>query len=194
MISMEKESRNVGSMSLGTAKPPHTNFPSRRTLWSRLKRGVDARARFVESNLCKNLAFQIRALRDREGWSQEQLGEKVGMNQNAISRLESPFYGKATLTTLKRIASAFDVALIVRFVPYGQLIDWVTGTTFVDGGMSSDSLCPAGFSAEVHTSALGSVAEKVLSHTSQMELGSIQRSGRIAGAESQLNANKQAAA
>ena len=90
-------------------------------------------------------------MRDREGWSQEALAEKVGMNQNAISRLENPDYGKPTLTTLKRLAAAFDVALAVRFVPFGELVDWVSGTPRVDMGLSGDSLNPASFADELES-------------------------------------------
>lgn len=118
---------------------------SREKLLERISRGPEARARLVESHLGKNLAFQLRALRDREQWSQSELARKLGMTQNAISRLESPNYGKATLTTLKRLAAAFDVALTVRFVPFSQFINWVSGTPFLDYGLSSESIMPANF-------------------------------------------------
>jgi transcriptional regulator with XRE-family HTH domain len=95
------------------------------------------------------LAFQIRSLRDREEWSQGQLAEKVGMNQNAISRLENPNYGKATITTLKRIAAAFDVGLVIRFVPFSQMVDWVSGTSHIDEGLSPDSLRVPSFDEEL---------------------------------------------
>jgi hypothetical protein len=62
------------------------------------------------------------------------------MNQNAISRLERPDYGKATLTTLRRLAAAMDVALIVRFVPFSELVDWISGTPRVNRGLSAGSL------------------------------------------------------
>ena len=71
------------------------------------------------------------------------------MNQNAISRLENPSYGKATLTTLKRLAAAFDVALIVRFVPFGQLVDWASSTPRIDTGLSNFSLSPLSFQKEL---------------------------------------------
>jgi len=70
------------------------------------------------------------------------------MPQNAISRLESPDYGKATLTTLKRIASAFDVGLVVRFVPFTEFVDWVSGTPRVDRGLSFVSLGVQSFDNE----------------------------------------------
>lgn len=87
-------------------------------------------------------------MRERRELSQTELGDMLGMNQNAIYRLESPHYGKATLTTLKRVAAAFDVALIVRFVPFSQLVDWISGTPFVDRGLSSESLSVPSFEDE----------------------------------------------
>lgn len=111
-------------------------------------RGPDARTRFVESHLSKGLAFQLRSLRDRESWSQQQLAAKVGMTQNAISRLENPNYGKATLTTLKRIAAAFDVALVVRFEPFSRLVGWVSGTPYTEQGMSPESLAVPSFASD----------------------------------------------
>src|SRR5437762_25981 len=98
---------------------------------ARLRRGKAARKQFVESHINKTIAYQIRATRDRLGWSQERLATEVGMNQNAISRLESPDYGKLTITTLKRLASALDVALVVRLVPFTELAHWVSGTPYL---------------------------------------------------------------
>jgi len=139
------------------------NLISRESLIKRLRSGPDARIRFVESHLNKGLAFQIRGLRDREQWSQGQLAERVGMNQNAISRLENPNYGKATLTTLKRIAAAFDVGLVTRFVPFGQMVDWVSCTPHVIEGLSANSLRVPSFCEEM-------TPAPVISH----DLGSIE--------------------
>jgi len=97
-------------------------------------------------------------MRDHKQWSQGQLAEKVGMNQNAISRLENPNYGKATITTLKRIAAAFDVALVIRFVAFGQMVDWVSGTPYLDKGLSQESLRVPSFDTEM-TPELGSVED-----------------------------------
>ena len=94
-------------------------------LWSRLSRSKEARERFVESHSAKAIAFQIRAMRRTQDWSQEQFAEACGMTQNMISRLESPEYGRPSVTTLRRIAAAFDVALAVRFVPFSELAEWV---------------------------------------------------------------------
>src|SRR5688500_17698094 len=79
---------------------------------------------FVAEEIATGLPFQLRAMRQARGWSQQELAERAGMTQEGISRLESLTYGKFTLTTLKRLASAFDVALVVRFEPFGRLVDW----------------------------------------------------------------------
>jgi transcriptional regulator with XRE-family HTH domain len=124
------------------------NLNSRKSLIARLRKGKAVRAEFIESNLAKSLAHNLRATRDRLDWSQERLAAEVGMNQNAVSRLESSDYGKQTITTLKRLAKAMDVALIVRFIPFSELIDWISGTRHVDDGLSTESLAVPSFSVE----------------------------------------------
>jgi len=71
------------------------------------------------------------------------------MNQNAISRLENPYYGKSTLTTLKRIASAYDVGLLVEFVPFSRLVDRVSGTPHTDNGLSPSTMNVQSFEEEI---------------------------------------------
>lgn len=122
---------------------------SRAGTLKRLRRSKAAREKFVDSQISRNVATQIRAIRDRQGLSQEQLAELAGgMNQNAISRLESPEYGKPTLTTLKRIAAAFDVGLVVRFVPFSQMVDWASSTPFIDKGHSTEAFAVPSFTEE----------------------------------------------
>jgi transcriptional regulator with XRE-family HTH domain len=74
-------------------------------------------------------AAQIYAMREQRGWSQEELAQKVGMGQARISLLESPNYENLSLKTLKRLANVFDVALVVRFAPFSQLLDMIDGET-----------------------------------------------------------------
>ncbi|HEV2987561.1 MAG TPA: helix-turn-helix transcriptional regulator [Candidatus Angelobacter sp.] len=118
-------------------EPQFTSLISRENLVRRLNRGAVARARFVESHVDKSVAFQIRSLRNREKWTQAQFAKKLGIkHQNNVSaRLENPNYGKHTLTTLKKIAATCDVGLVVWFVPFSRLADWVTGTPHTDKGL-----------------------------------------------------------
>jgi transcriptional regulator with XRE-family HTH domain len=124
------------------------NSDGSKTLIKRLRRSRKVREQFVESHISKGIAFQVRATRDRLGWKQDRLASEVGMTQNAISRLESPEYGKPTITTLKRLAAALDVGLVVHFVPFSQMIDWVSGTPRVDPGLAAESLAVPTFQAE----------------------------------------------
>jgi ribosome-binding protein aMBF1 (putative translation factor) len=112
--------------------------------WQRWRRGVrmsdslDPRFRdkafreaWLWEHLHTTLAAQIRSMRLARGWSQEDLGRRCGMAQERISRLEDPRYRGASISSLQRIAQAFDVALIVRFGPWSMIlsergIDWTT--------------------------------------------------------------------
>jgi transcriptional regulator with XRE-family HTH domain len=124
------------------------NLNSRKSLIDRIRRGRTAREQLVESHVAKTIAYQICATRDRLQWSQERLAQEVDMNQNAISRLESPNYGKLTLTTLKRIAAALDVALVVRLVPFGEFIDWISNTPRIIQGLDTEALAVPTFAME----------------------------------------------
>lgn len=78
---------------------------------------------FIAEQIGTKLAFQIRKLREDRGWSQADLAERAGMKQSRISELEDPNYAKYTISTLRRLASAFDVALDVRFESYGEALE-----------------------------------------------------------------------
>ena len=91
----------------------------------RLGKSKQHRNAFVAAHIKEGLCFQIRALRKQRQWTQKTLGRKAGFNQSKISDFENPNYSSALhLDTLKKLASAFEVALIVRFVSFGELIEW----------------------------------------------------------------------
>ena len=77
---------------------------------------------YVREQVRIGVPYQIRALRQERGWTQKELGERSGKPQNVISRLEDPNYGKLSLQSLMDMASAFDVALMVKFVPFSRFI------------------------------------------------------------------------
>jgi transcriptional regulator with XRE-family HTH domain len=84
---------------------------------------------FASENVGVALAFQINLMREGRGWTQGELAQRSGKAQETISQLENPNYGKYTLNTLKRLARAFDVALLVRFVSFGELADWTVNVS-----------------------------------------------------------------
>ena len=96
----------------------------RERLEKRLRRGCEARQAFVRSRINMTISLQVRVMRECAGWSQAELARRCGTSQNAISRIESPGYGHYSVTTLKKIAAVFDVALVVRFAPFSELVDW----------------------------------------------------------------------
>jgi transcriptional regulator with XRE-family HTH domain len=68
-----------------------------------------------------HVALQIRAMRDVRGWSQDELAAASGVTQASISRCERIGYGKQNITTLLKLAEAFDVGLDVSFVTFREL-------------------------------------------------------------------------
>ena len=78
----------------------------------------------VNAQIEVDLPFQIRALRKQLELTQPELAEQAGMKQPRISAMEKPGGAHFTLETLRRLAKAFDVALVVRFAPFGELLDW----------------------------------------------------------------------
>jgi transcriptional regulator with XRE-family HTH domain len=107
----------------------------------------------------------MRSLRGES--SQEEVERLTGIKQQVFSRLENPSYGKATLTTLKRIAAAFDVALLVEFIPFSQLINRVSGTPYTERGFSPETMNVPNFEEETK---LGRLEENIDSITVPPEL------------------------
>ncbi len=96
-------------------------------IWSRFNKKA-FRDGFVASELSSNVAAQIATLREDRGWTQAELAERAGMAQPRISKLEDPSYETMSVTTLKKLASAFDVGLAIRFVPFSDNVAWSIDT------------------------------------------------------------------
>lgn len=92
---------------------------------SRLFRDREYRRAYVESFLNTSIAAQIKANRERRGWTQEQLAALTGMKQSRISSLENVNYESWSIKTLRRIAEAFDVVLVVRFESFGDALSGI---------------------------------------------------------------------
>jgi transcriptional regulator with XRE-family HTH domain len=92
-------------------------------IWKKLS-DKEYRDSFSGSHISNTVASQIFALREARGWTQKELAQRAGMSQSRISALEDPNYENYEVGTLKRIASAFDVAVTVRFVPFSELTTW----------------------------------------------------------------------
>jgi transcriptional regulator with XRE-family HTH domain len=95
---------------------------SRKTTVTRLLESKAYRDAYVLEHIKNGIAFQIRTLREDRDWTQGDLGGAMGKPRNVVSRIEDPNYGKTTLTTLREVAAAFDVGLLVKFVPFSRLV------------------------------------------------------------------------
>ena len=73
------------------------------------------------------IATQIKVLREQQGLTQTQLADKAGMKQSQISELEDVNHQGWKVRTLKKLAKAFDLALVVRFEPFGRVLDDIVG-------------------------------------------------------------------
>jgi transcriptional regulator with XRE-family HTH domain len=80
---------------------------------------------FASASSRRAIAEQIRETRVSRGWTQSELAQSCGKLQEVISQLENPNYGRYTYRTLERLAEALDVALIVRFAPFSELVRWM---------------------------------------------------------------------
>ena len=100
----------------------------RAELWAKMKK-KKYRDTFVAAHISTTTAAQIQTMRETQQLTQSDLAKRAGMAQARISVMEDPSYDKLTLSTLKRVASALDVALIVRFVPFSELVSWAAELT-----------------------------------------------------------------
>jgi transcriptional regulator with XRE-family HTH domain len=111
-------------------------------VWESLQ-DPEYREQFVDEHINVGIAFQIHGLRVRQELKQKQLAERLGdcKKQPLVSAWENPNYGKYTLGTLKDLAKAFDVGLLVRFVPFSLMVDWTINS-------NQDMIAPPSFSEE----------------------------------------------
>ena len=70
-----------------------------------------------------SIARQVRALRRGDGLTRAQLAEKLGTVVGRVSILENPHRKDwPRISTLLKVASVFDVALLIKFVTMGRFI------------------------------------------------------------------------
>lgn len=80
------------------------------------------RHEYVNSFHDSRLAAQIAAFRKAAGMTQVQLAERLGTAQSRVSAIESGDYSSWSLSTLRKLAGVFDVALSVEFVSFNSAI------------------------------------------------------------------------
>ncbi len=85
------------------------------------------REAYIRASINVNLPSQIRALRLKQRMTQRELADESKMLQPRISAMEKPGAIKFNIETLVRVAAAFKVGLIVKFVPLSEMLAWENG-------------------------------------------------------------------
>jgi hypothetical protein len=92
---------------------------------SRLKADRQSRESYIKGKIGILVPSQIKALRLRsETPKQTALAKATGSHQSRFSDLERPGEANVTLDTLAWIASVHKVGLIVKFVPFSEMLAW----------------------------------------------------------------------
>lgn len=95
---------------------------------SRLKNDRKSREAYVKAKLGVMVPSQIKALRLKSNTPKQQdLARLSGMHQPRLSMLETAGAANVTLETLAEIAAIHKVGVIVKFVPYSEMLQWENG-------------------------------------------------------------------
>ena len=94
----------------------------REQIWESLNNKEYRDAVSQESALV-GIPFQVHRMMDHRGWTDKQLAEMIGVTPETIGEYRDPNNEHLNLKALWKLASVFDVALQVRFVPFSQLVD-----------------------------------------------------------------------
>lgn len=97
----------------------------RSKLINRLLHERDFRAAYIRAKLDVLIPSQLRALRNEK--TQSQIAEETGMKQARISAMETPGLVNFNRETLVRMAATHNVGLVVKFVPFSEMLEWENG-------------------------------------------------------------------
>lgn len=91
----------------------------------RLLRDLDSRSSYIRAKLGILVPSQIHALRMKSNMPRQvDLARQANMHQSRISAFETPGAANMTVETLCRLAAALKVGLIVKFVPFSEMLRW----------------------------------------------------------------------
>ena len=65
----------------------------------------------MESEINKRFGKRLRELREKRGWTQEELAQNSGLDYKYIQRLEGKTPSSPTLNTLEKLTKAFKIPL-----------------------------------------------------------------------------------
>jgi transcriptional regulator with XRE-family HTH domain len=96
----------------------------RSTKLSKLQTSKESRAAYIKAKLNVLVPSQIRALRLKLIGTQKELAAAAEMKQPRISAMERPGAVQFNVDTLVRLAAAFKVGLLVKFVSFSEMLRW----------------------------------------------------------------------
>lgn len=100
----------------------------RSKLIARLKSDKKFRVAYIKAKLGVLVPAQIRGLRLKSNNPsmprQKDLAREAEMHQSRISMFETPGAANVTLETLANLASALRSGLVVKFVPFSEMLKW----------------------------------------------------------------------
>jgi len=162
------------------------------SIYSRMfKKFKDKRYRdaFLASQVRRMIPKQVRAIRDAQGMTQQELADAAHTTQTVISRIEKGSgSGNLTIKSLLNLASALDVALVIRFEPIDRLIEFTEN-------LSSNDIAPRRSEAtlaEMEQEAARAEAEAVDSPLLRAARGSGQSPQENSGAHNPPQSTQQA--
>ncbi len=77
---------------------------------------------FVKAEIAHGILFQLQAMLKDRGWTQEKLAEQASTSQPVISKYLNG-YEDFSIKTLRKLGSAFDVSLCVRWERFSALVN-----------------------------------------------------------------------
>lgn len=86
------------------------------------------------------IAIQVRLMRQERGWTLKETATRADLSWPTICKIEHARM-PLSLSTLQKLAAAFEVALIVRFCSWGELV--ISGLD-----ISVRELCPTPFTKD----------------------------------------------
>lgn len=104
---------------------------------------------YMQTTVRAGIAYQIQALRG--SLSQTEFAKKIGKHQSDVSKLENEEQGQVSVQTLLDIASALDIALLVRFVDYAKFLDQTEDKSSAALAVETVSQTAARLEAEIVT-------------------------------------------
>ena len=104
------------------------------------------------------VARMVRTLRKRRGWTQREAGERCGLHDSHIAKMEGRRIGDVQISTLQALARGFDV-------PLWQVVTMVIGEDPTDAAHAIDyaaSLALTDEDARAHLASLVAASPRLL--------------------------------